>query len=73
MYRVLSNETALIAEVTALIKNESTIAPKQEKTPISLLNAEFCEELAFPYLLPNSQVHYFKAWVCYFYQICIFH
>ena len=55
-YRMASNETALVSEIPALIDNESIIiAPGQGKTPLPLLNDEFCEELAFPYLLPNGK------------------
>ena len=58
-YRIASNETALVSEVPALIDDENIIiAPGQGKTPLSLLNDEFCEELAFPYLLPNGKFGY---------------
>ena len=57
MYRIPSNETAFIAEVPAIIKNKNIVS-RQGKTPISLLYDELCEELAFPYILPNGKLDY---------------
>ena len=58
-YRISSNETALISEIPAIIDKENVIiAPGQGKTPIPLLNDKYCEELAFPYLLPNGKFGY---------------
>ena len=59
LYSISSNETALISEIPAIINEENVIfAPGQVKTPLSLLNDKYCEELAFPYLLPNGKFKY---------------
>ena len=51
MHGTVSNETTLVSEVAIIIdKEDIIIAPGQEKTPLSVLNDDMCEELAFPYL-----------------------
>ena len=56
MHRTGSNETALVSEIPSIIKDEKVIiAPVQGKKPVSILNDEFCEEQAFPYLLPKGK------------------
>ena len=34
------------------------MAPGQGKTPVSILNDDHCEELAFPYLFPTGRFGY---------------
>ena len=54
-----SNETALISEVPNTVENENLIvAPGQGKSPISVFNDKFGEELAFPYLFPDGKFGY---------------
>ena len=55
MQRTGSNEAALVSEIPSIINDKNVIiAPGQEKKPVSILNDEFCEEQAFPYLLPKG-------------------
>ena len=59
MQRTGSNETALVSEIPSIINDKNVIiAPGQEKKPVSILNDEFCEEQAFPYLLPKGKFGY---------------
>ena len=52
MHRVPSNVTALVSEVLVIINKENIImASVQEKAPLSVLNDDICNELAFLYLL----------------------
>ena len=55
IHRTASNETTLVSNIPNIVSNENIIiAPGQEKTPVSVLSDEFCEEQAFPYLLPTG-------------------
>ena len=59
MHRTASNEIALVSEVPYIINDENVIiAPGQGKKPVSILSDEFCEEQAFPYLLPKGKFGY---------------
>ena len=59
MYRTASNETTLVPEISNIINEENVIiAPRQGKTPVSVLRDEFCEEQAFPHLLPKRKSGY---------------
>ena len=59
MHRTASNEITLVSEIPNIINNKNnTIAPGQRKTPVSILSDEFCEEQAFPYLLPKGKFGY---------------
>ena len=59
MYRIASNETALVSEVPYLINDENVIiAPGQEKKSVSILSDEFCKEQAFLDLLPKGKFGY---------------
>ena len=59
MHRVASNETALICEIPNIVEDENLIvAPGQGKTPVPIVNDEFCEELAFPHLFPSGKFGY---------------
>ena len=59
MHRTGSNETALVSEFPSIINDENVIiAPGQGKKPVSILTEEFCEEQAFPYLLPKGKFGY---------------
>ena len=54
-----NNETALISEVPNTVENENLIvAPGQGKSPISVFNDKFWQELAFPYLFPDGKFGY---------------
>ena len=56
MHRTALNKTALVSEMPIIIDKESVIiAPRQWKTPVSLLHEDACEELAFPYLFPKDK------------------
>ena len=59
MYRTASNGTTLVSEIPNTINEENvTIAPGQGKIPVSVLRDEFCEEQAFPHLLPKGKFGY---------------
>ena len=59
MHRTATNETTLISEIPNIINEKNVIiAPGQGKTPVSILGDEFCEEQAFPYLLPKCKFGY---------------
>ena len=58
-HRISSNESALVSEFLSAIDNENIIvAPGQEKTPVSIVNDNYCEKLDFPYLIPNGKSGY---------------
>ena len=55
-HRTRSNETALVSEIPYIINDENVItAPGNGKNPVLILLDKFCEEQAFPYLLPKSK------------------
>ena len=59
MHRTGSNKTALVSEIPSMINDENVIISKGEgKKPVSILNDEFCEDQAFPYLLPKGKFGY---------------
>ena len=63
VHRTASNETAFVSVVSAqfsyIINDKNIIiAPGQGKKPVSILSDEFCEEQAFPYLLPKGKFGY---------------
>ena len=59
MRRTASNDTAPVSEVPYIINDENDIiAPGQRKKPVSILSDEFCEEQAFPDLLPKGKFGY---------------
>ena len=59
MHRIGPNETALVSEFPSIINDENVIiAPGQGKKPVSILSDEFCEEQAFPHLLPTGKFGY---------------
>ena len=59
MHRTGSNETALVSQIPNIINDENVIiAPGQGKNPVSILSDQFCEEQAFPYLLPKGKFGY---------------
>ena len=44
-----------MSEIPNITDQENVIiAPGQGKTPVSILSDEFCEEQAFPHLLPEG-------------------
>ena len=56
LFRTPANKNVLISEIpNVMIDDENIIiTPGEGKTPQSLINNEFCEELAFPKLLPSG-------------------
>ena len=59
MHRTGSNETAIVSEIPSIINNENVkISPGQGEKRVSVLNDEFCEEKAVPYLLPKGKFGY---------------
>ena len=59
MHRTGSNKTALVSEIPSMINDENIIILQGEgKKPVSILNDEFCEDQAFPYLLPKGKFGY---------------
>ena len=58
-HRTAGYETTFVPEIPRIIEDDNVImAPGQGKTPISLLNHDDCEELAFPYLFPTGKFSY---------------
>ena len=55
-HRAAGYETTLVPETPRIIEDDNvTMAPGQGKTPVSVLNDDHCEELAFPYLFPTGK------------------
>ena len=58
-HRAAGYETTLAPEISRIYEDDNVIiAPGQGKTPVSVLNDDHCEELAFPYLLPTGNFGY---------------
>ena len=58
-HRALKYETILIPEIPRIIEDDNVImAAGQGKTPVSVLNDDHCEKLAFPYLFPTENFGY---------------
>ena len=60
-FRFSSDETMLMSHMPSSneIDNEIlTLAPGEGKNPLSILNDEFCEELAHPHLFPTGKYGY---------------
>ena len=58
-YRAAGYETTLVPEIPRIIEDDNVImAPGQGKTPVSVLNDDHCEELAFPYLFSTGKFGY---------------
>ena len=54
-----SSQNVLVSNIPHVVENENLIiAPGQGKSPVSILNDEFCEELAFPHLFPTGKFGY---------------
>ena len=59
MHRTASNKTTLVSDIPNIINDENVIiAPGQGKKPASFLRDDFCEEQAFPYVLPKDIIGY---------------
>ena len=59
IHRNATNETTLISEIRNIINEENiTIASGQDKARVSILEDEFSEEQAFPYLLRKGKFGY---------------
>ena len=57
--RVVANETTLISEIPSIIgEDNGTITPGQDKTLLSILRDDYCEELVSPYLFPTGKFPY---------------
>ena len=51
-HRISSNKRALVAEIVSAIDDENTIvAAGQRKTPVSIVNDSYCEELDLLYFI----------------------
>ena len=58
-HRAAGYETTLVPEIPRIIEDDNVImAPGQIKTPVSVLNDDHCDELAFPYLFPTGKFGY---------------
>ena len=54
--RTAGYETTLVPEIPRIIEDDNAIMiPGYGKTPVSILNDDHCEELAFPYLFPTGR------------------
>ena len=59
VHRTISNESNHVSEIPNIINDENVIfATGQGKKLVSILSDGFCEEQAFPYLLPKSIFRY---------------
>ena len=59
LHRVAPNGTTLIPEIPGIIdEDNATITTGQDKTPLSILPDDYCEELAIQYLLPTGKFGY---------------
>ena len=59
LHRVAANETSLISELSSIIDEDNIIiAPGQGNTSLSILHADFSEELASPYLFITGKFNY---------------
>ena len=58
-HRAGGYETTLVPEIRRITEDDNVImAPDQGKTPVSVLNDDHCEELAFPYLFSTGKFGY---------------
>ena len=58
-HRAAGYETTLVSEIPTIIEDNNVImAPGQGKTPVSVLNDDHCEKLAFPYFFPTGKFGY---------------
>ena len=58
-HRAAGYETTLIPEIPIIIEDVNVImVPGLGKTPVSVLNDDHCEELAFPYLFLTGKFGY---------------
>ena len=59
-FRSAAVETVLISEVPHLLldKENAVIAPGEGKVPLSVIDDEYCEELAHPHLFPTGKFGY---------------
>ena len=55
-HRLGAHETTLISNMPQ--SEELTIAPGEGKQPMSILNDQYCEELAHPHLFPTGNFGY---------------
>ena len=56
--RSASNESTLVLEYRNIFNKEKVLLHQGKEKHISILSDEFCEEDAFPYLLPTSNFGY---------------
>ena len=58
-HRAAGYETTLVPEISRIIEDDNVImGPGKGKTPVSVLNDNHSEELAFPYLFPTEKFGY---------------
>ena len=58
-HRAAGYETTLVPEIPRIIEDDNVImGPGKGKTPVSVLNDNHSEELAFPYLFPTEKFGY---------------
>ena len=54
-----TNQGTLVSEITNIIDEENVaIAREQGEVPLLILKDEFCEEKAFPHLLPKGKLDF---------------
>ena len=58
MQRIASNERFLVFQIQNIINDENVIIAPGQGKKVSVLSDEFCEEQAFPYLLPKGKFGY---------------
>ena len=58
MQRIASNERFLVFQIQNIINDENVIIAPGHGKKVSILSDEFCEEQAFPYLLPKGKFGY---------------
>ena len=58
-HRVAGSETTFVPNIPRITEDDNVIMPPgQGKTPVSVLNDDHCEKLAFPYLFPTGNLGY---------------
>ena len=58
-HRVAECETTFVPNIPRITEDDNVIMPPgQGKTPVSVLNDDHCEKLAFPYFFPTGKFGY---------------
>ena len=58
MQSTVSNDKTLVSETPNIMKKMLLLHQGSEKKPVSILSNKFCEEQAFPHLLPKGKFAY---------------